>query len=373
MGVPDFEALASAGIQKLRAYDPGHDIVALRRRFPGGALVELGSNENPYGPSQRALDALLGTLPELHRYPDPLAADLKQAIADHLRLEPSQVFLGNGSHELLMMLAQAFAGPGAGVVGSEFGFAVYAIAAQAAGAKYAKAPALTVLDSMPRGHDLAAIEAAVVASTRMVYLANPNNPTGTWFSTVALDDFLSRLRSDTLVIVDEAYLEYVTDPALVSAVSLLPKYPNLVVTRTFSKAYGLAGLRVGYACAHVGLLRVLDRVRESFNVNAPGLAACMAALADHAHLQSVVRDNAAERDWLAARLRDRGLGIGPSQTNFLLIEFDREAAPFESELISRGVVLRPMVGYGLPTCLRATVGTRSENERLLQSLDQVLA
>ena len=373
MGVPDFDALANAGIRGLRAYDPGHDIVALRRRFPDAALLELGSNENPYGPSPRARDALLECLAELHRYPDPLGTALKGALARHHALDVSQVFLGNGSHELLMMLAQAFTGPRAGVVASEFAFAVYAIAAQAAGAEYAKAPALPAHDLMSRGHDLAALAATADESTRIVYLANPNNPTGTWFGTAALDDFLSQLRPDILVIVDEAYLEYVTDPALVSAISLLPKYPNLVVTRTFSKAYGLAGLRVGYACAHADLLRVLERVRESFNVGTPGLAACVAALADQAHLQSVGTSNAVEREWLAARLRERGLSVGPSQTNFLLVDFGHEAAPLESELVGRGVVLRPMVGYGLPSCLRATVGTRQENQRLLAALDEVLA
>ena len=373
MRVPDFDALANAGIRGLRAYDPGHDIVALRQRFPDAALLELGSNENPYGPSPRARDALLDCLRELHRYPDPLGTSLKQALARHHSLDASQLFLGNGSHELLMMLAQAFAGPGAGVLASEFAFAVYAIAAQAAGARYARAAALPRLDTMPRGHDLDELAAAVDESTRMIFMANPNNPTGTWFGTAALDDFLSRLPGDVLVVVDEAYLEYVTDPALVSAITLLSKYPNLVVTRTFSKAYGLAGLRVGYACAHPDLLRVLERVRESFNVGTPGLAACAAALGDQEHLRSVVGDNAVEREWLAARLRERGLSVGPSQTNFLLIDFGRDVAALEAELVSRGVVLRPMAGYGLPSCLRATVGTRPENERLLAALDQVLA
>jgi len=373
MGVPDFEALANAAIQRLRAYDPGHDIVALRGRFPNGGLLELGSNENTYGPSPRALAAMLECVPDLHRYPDPLGTSLKQAIADHLLLDPGQIFLGNGSHELLMMLAQAFAGPGADVVASEFGFAVYAIAAQAAGASLSKASALPVTATMARGHDLESLAAAVGETTRIVYLANPNNPTGTWFSTAALDEFVSRLRDDILVVVDEAYLEYVDDPALVSAISLLSKHPNLVVTRTFSKAYGLAGLRVGYACAHVDLLRVLERVRESFNVNTLGLAACMAALADQDHVRLIGRSNAEERVWLAAQLSERGLAVGPSQTNFLLADFGRPAAPIESELISRGVVLRPMAGYGLPTCLRITVGSRAENQRLLLALDQVLA
>lgn len=372
MAVPDFDALAHPGIRGLRAYDPGHDIVRLRRKFADAGLVELGSNENSYGPSPRAGDAVLACLPEMHRYPDPLGTDLKAALAAQLGLSPAQIFLGNGSHELLMMLAQVFAGPSADVLASEFGFAVYAIAAQAADARFIKVPALPTGSPMPRGHDLAAIEAGINERTRLVYLANPNNPTGTWFSTAALDDFLSRQGPDALVIVDEAYLEYVTDPELVSATSLLPKYPNLVVTRTFSKAYGLAGLRVGYVCAHPELLRVLERVRESFNVSLPGLAACAAALTDQDHLQAVRRGNAQEREWLAAELRGRGLAVPPSQTNFLLADLGRDASPIESALVHRGVVLRPMIGYGLPSCLRITVGLREENLRLLKAFDEVL-
>jgi histidinol-phosphate aminotransferase len=272
-----------------------------------------------------------------------------------------------------MMLAQAFAGPDADVVASEFGFAVYAIAAQAAGASFTKAPGLAATNNMARGHDLKSLAAAVGANTRLVYLANPNNPTGTWFSTCSLDEFVSQLRSDILVVIDEAYLEYVDDPELVSAISLLPKHANLVVTRTFSKAYGLAGLRVGYACAHAGLLSVLERVRESFNVNGPGLAACAAALTDQAHLASVKRRNADERRWLVDKLRERALTVAASQTNFLLADFGADASAIESELVRLGVVLRPMAGYGLPTCLRITVGTRSENQHLLLMLDEVLA
>ena len=372
MAVPDFDAMAQPGIQGLRAYDPGHDIVTLREKFAGKALLELGSNESPYGPSPRARQAALDSMSSLHRYPDPLGTGLKLALAEHLGIAPRQLMLGNGSHELLMMLAQVFAGPGADVVASEFAFAVYAIAAQSAGANFSKASAQPG-GPMARGHDLAAIGAAIGERTRMVYLANPNNPTGTWFSHALLDEFLSRQRPDLLVVVDEAYLEYVTDPALESAVSLLSRYPNLAVTRTFSKAYGLAGLRVGYLCAHPDLLQVLERARESFNVNSPGLAACAQALADQGYLQTVRDGNAEEREWLAGQLRRRGLGVGASQTNFLLLDFGRDVAALESALVHSGVILRPMSGYGLPTCLRITVGTRDDAVRFLHVLDQVLA
>ena len=370
MAGPDFQALAQPGIRGLRAYDPGHDIVALRRRFP--ELLEAGSNESPFGPSASAREALLATLSALNRYPDPLGAGLRDALARRHGLARAQIVLGNGSHELLMLLGQVFAGPGAGVLASQFGFAVYAIAAKAAGAGFVEAKALPAESEMPRGHDLKALAALVGGSTRLVYLANPNNPTGTWFSLASLEQFLLSVPRDVLVVVDEAYIEYSSDPELASAIPLLASHPNLVVTRTFSKAYGLAGLRAGYACAHPSLLDVLERARESFNVNACALAACEAALADVAHLETVRSLTVVEREWLAAGLRTLGVDVSPSQTNFLLADFGRDAAAIEANLLGRGIVLRPMTGYGLPACLRMTVGTRADNERLLKALGQVL-
>jgi histidinol-phosphate aminotransferase len=372
--LPDFAGWAQGGVRGLRAYDPGHDIVVLRRQAGEAGLIELGSNENAWGPSPAAVHALHGSAGALHRYPDPLGQDLRAAIAAGLSLSPAQVLLGNGSHELLMQVAQAFAGPAAGVVASQFGFAVYAIAAQAAGASFHAAPAFEADAPMPRGHDLAAIAAAVEAraDTRVVYLANPNNPTGTWFDTAALDAFLQRVGRDRLVVVDEAYLEYVTDPALASAVSLLPRHPNLLVTRTFSKAHGLAALRVGYACAHPALLSVLERLRESFNVNGPALAAAGASLGDAGHLAQVRESNARERERLRTGLRALGLAVAPSQTNFLLLDLGRDASALEAALLRRDVVPRPMRGYGLPGCLRLTVGLPEENTRLLDALGEAL-
>lgn len=370
---PDFESLAQPGIRGLCAYDPGLDLVALRRRHAGGWLVELGSNENSFGPSPAARAALLDALSSVHRYPDPLGSDLKRALSARHGVPVGSLLLGNGSHELLMMLAQVFAGPGQGVVASRFGFAVYALAARAAGADLRLAEALPAGHPMARGHDPAALLAAVDASTRLLYVANPNNPTGTWFARDALGRLMAAVPPEMLVVVDEAYIEYATAPGLESALALLPQHPNLIVARTFSKAYGLAGLRVGYLVAHPGLVAVMERVRESFNVNGPGLAACAAALGDSAHLAWVRERNAAEREALADALAARSLAVSPSQTNFLLVDFQRAAAPVEAGLVARGVIPRPMGGYGLPTCLRLTVGTRDENRRLLGALDEVLA
>ena len=225
---------------------------------------------------------------------------------------------------------------------------------------------------MQHGHDLAELRAAIGPRTKLVYLANPNNPTGTWFGADEFAAFMASVPADVIVVMDEAYAEFVDAPDCASALPLVARHANLVVTRTFSKAYALAGLRIGFAVADPGLVAVMERVRESFNVNALGLAAAEAALGDAAHLQASVAGNAAQREALTNALRERGLHVSPSQTNFLLVAFGDRASQVEANLVSRGVVLRPMRGYGLGDYLRITVGTASENERLLAVLDEVL-
>jgi histidinol-phosphate aminotransferase len=298
---------------------------------------------------------------------------LKRALAAKHSVAVENIVLGNGTHELLMQFAQVFAGAGDDVVAAQYGFAVYALAAQAAGATLRLAPALPKDHAMPRGHDLDALLAAITPRTKLVYLANPNNPTGTWYSQAAFAGFLAKLPPSVLVVVDEAYAEFVDAPDYASALPLLAQHPNLIVTRTFSKAYALAGLRVGFAIAHPDCIAVMERVRESFNVNAFGLAAAEAALADDVHLAASVAGNRGQRDALAAALRQRGLTVSPSQTNFLLVEFGEATAQIEAALVARGVILRPMGGYGLGDCLRITVGTAQDNARLLAALDEVMA
>jgi histidinol-phosphate aminotransferase len=364
-----FSALAQPGIRGLRAYDPGHDLVALRARHD--LLVELGSNENPQGAAPAARIAMLDAMHQIHRYPDPLGGDLKRALAARHDVDPTQLVLGNGSHELLMQFAQVFAGPGDEIVASQYGFAVYALAAQAAGATLRQAPAFPRGHAMARGHDLDAIASLLTPKTRIVYVANPNNPTGTWFSREAFDAFIARVPADVLLVVDEAYAEYgeADGKDYASALHWQSVHRNLVVTRTFSKAHALAGLRVGYAVANAGLVAVMERVRESFNVNGIGLAAAQAVLDDDEHLRWSLARNAEQRALLANALRERGWFVHPSLTNFLLVEFGERTQAIEAGLLAQGVVVRPMGGYGLPGCLRITVGEAGENRRLLAALD----
>jgi histidinol-phosphate aminotransferase len=365
-----FEAsrLANRTTSALRAYDPGHDLPTLRRRF-GAELAELGSNETVLGPSPDALAAIVDALPEVLRYPDPQGGALKRALAGHWSVEPAQIALGNGSHELLMLLAQCFADTSTSIVYSEFGFAVFPIATSAVGASPIRVSALPVDHATaPLGHDLDAMAAAVRADTRLVYLANPNNPTGTWFTESALENFLGQIPDSCLVVVDEAYQEFVDAPGVGTAVRFLDRYPNLVVTRTFSKAYALAGLRVGYLLADAGVVDVLERLRESFNVNGLAQVAALAALADAEHLDNVCRWTRAERQWLSGELSTRGYRVLPSQTNFILVDLSEDAGPLERHLFERGVIVRPMGGYGLGHTVRISLGNRAENERLLAAL-----
>jgi len=368
-GAPfDAAVLANAATAALRAYDPGHDLPALRRRF-GPAIAELGSNENPLGPSPRALEAMHAALTGAWRYPDPRGLALKSALSARLGVAIERIALGNGSHELLMLLAQCFADAAHSVVFPEYGFAVFPIATAAAGARPIRVPAFPRDHaSAPYGHDLDALAAAVRADTRIVYLANPNNPTGTWFDDDALARFLARVPRDVLVVVDEAYHEYVDAPGLSGAMRFADRHPNLVVTRTFSKAHALAGLRVGYLVADASTVAVIERLRESFNVNHVALAGAEAALADGGHLERVRAFNRSEREWLRAALGARGYRALPSQTNFLLVDLARDAAEFERHLFECGVIVRPMGGYGLGHTVRIGIGSRAENQRLLDAL-----
>lgn len=365
----DFLARAVPGVQKLSPYVPGKPVDELARELnldPAG-IVKLASNENPLGPSPKALEAIRAELAELTRYPDGNGFELKSKLAARCGVGVAQVTLGNGSNDILDLVARAWLAPGLNAVFSQYAFAVYPIATQAVGAHGKAVPAKA------HGHDLEAMLAAIDGNTRVVFIANPNNPTGTWFGPDALEHFLARVPQDVLVVLDEAYIEYAEGDELPDGLDYLARYPNLIVSRTFSKAYGLASLRVGYALSSPQVADVLNRVRQPFNVNSLALSAACAALDDADYLAESRRVNDAGMAQLEAGFAALGLNWIPSKGNFIAVDFARDAAPINQALLQEGVIVRPVAGYGMPTFLRVSIGTQAENVRFLDVLGQVLA
>jgi len=358
---------AAGPIRKLVAYDPGHDLPRLREKF-GDIIVELGSNENGWGTSPFAVEAMQRVLKDGFRYPDPLGLGLRAKLADRHDCSEEEIVLGNGSHELLMQLAQVFAEPGDEVIYSRYGFAVYPIGTRAVGATGIAVDPHPRDHTMPLGTNLANIPPAITERTKLIFVANPNNPTGTHFHIDELRALMRAVPSHIPVVVDEAYTEFANAPGLDSAITLRREFANLVVSRTFSKAYGLAGLRVGYLVAHREVCELINRLRESFNVNLLGLAAAEAALDDVDHLARVRDGVLTQRARIVDAVTSLGWFAFPSQTNFLLVDFGRKAQPIEDAIFERAVIVRPMVPYGLPNCLRITIGNPDETDRLIAAL-----
>lgn len=372
----DFERLVSGGIQKLRPYLPGKPIEVLVRemgareiRLEPANIIKLASNENPLGPSGQVIGAIQQALPKLGLYPDGSGFLLKSDLARHLSILPEQITLGNGSNELLDILARTFLEPGDLALYAQFAFDIYSLVVQAAGAQG------IVVKAKDWGHDLEAFALALETLSKppkMIFLANPNNPTGTWFDLDALTALLEATPLETIVVLDEAYSEYITLPTYPDGLSLLGRYPNLVVTRTFSKAYGLAGLRVGYAVSHPQIAGLLNRVRPPFNVNSLALTAARAALEDEAHLKKSVQLNAHGLRQLEMGLSQLELGFIPSVANFITVDVGREAVPVYEQLLHEGIIVRPLAAYDMPNHLRISVGLEKDNARLLEALQRVL-
>ena len=370
----DFKQLAVTGVQALHPYQPGKPIEELERELGISNILKLASNENPLGASPQAQAALTAALKTLELYPDGSGYQLKQAIAEKFGLHSDQITLGNGSNDVLELIARAFLDNQRAAVISEHAFAVYQIVTQAVGAELQIAKANPAdHQSMPYGHNLANLAAKITDKTRVVFIANPNNPTGTWLSTTALHSFLQRVPSDVIVVLDEAYTEYVQEAEFPNALTWLEEFPNLIVTRTFSKIYGLAGLRVGYAVSNPVIADLLNRVRQPFNVNSLALAAAQAALADDAFLQHSVDTNAAGLVQWRAACAENGWEYIPTVGNFITVDMQRPAAPLYDALLREGVIVRPIGGYGLPQHLRITIGTTAQNTRCIEALKKVLA
>jgi histidinol-phosphate aminotransferase len=367
-------SLAAAAVRELAPYVIGKPISELARELgmQESEIVKLASNENPLGPSPLALAAMREALADTWLYPDGNGHDLKQAIAQRHGVSAAQVTLGNGSNDLLVLLAESFLTAESSAVYSQYAFAIYGIAVQATGAHANVAPAYTAGHSMPLGHDLAAMLAAIDARTRLVYIANPNNPTGTWNNPEQLRTFLARVPPTVIVALDEAYFEYARRVDCPDGMELINEYPNLVVLRTFSKAHALAGVRVGYAISHPEVADVLNRVRQPFNVGIPGLAGATASLKDESQARRAVQLVDSGLEQLGAALPRLGLKPHPTAGNFVLVDVGGNGHIIYERLLRLGVIVRPVGGYGLPGCLRITIGTADQNERLIAALAKAL-
>jgi histidinol-phosphate aminotransferase len=361
-----FLAISAPGIAGLTPYVPGKPVSELERELGISGSIKLASNENPLGPGQRAREAIAAALGEIGFYPDGGGFDLRRAIAEYHGLSPACVTLGNGSNDVLDLVARTFLQPGTESVFSEHAFAVYPISTQAAGATARVAPARRY------GHDLEAMAALVNARTRVVWIANPNNPTGTWLSADALRGFVDGLPRTCVAVVDEAYTEYVSEPDFPDASLWLESHPNLIVTRTFSKAHGLAALRVGYALSDTRIADLLNRVRQPFNVNSLAQVAAAAAIRDRDHVTAAVEVNRAGMRQLTAAFDALGLPYIPSVGNFVTVDLGRPVAPINEGLLRQGVIVRPVGNYGLPHHLRISIGLPEQNARFIAALTELI-
>ena len=352
-----------AYVRAIAPYQPGKPIRELAREMglDEKHIVKLASNENPRGIGPRTRAAIEAALGEVARYPDGNGFELKQALAGRFGVGMDAIVLGNGSNDVLELVAAAFLHPSRSAVFAQHAFAVYALATQARGARLVEVPA------SHHGHDLEAMAHAITDDTAVAWIANPNNPTGTYCPAEALEAFLKRVPERVIVVLDEAYNEYLPSDKRYDSVRWLRRHANLVITRTFSKAYGLAGLRVGYALAHPGVADVMNRVRQPFNVNSVALAAAVAALDDMEFVAQSFAGNLAGMRRLEEGARELALEDIPSFGNFITIRVGR-AGEIYKRLLKRGVIVRPVAGYGLPEHLRVTVGTAPENERFLAAL-----
>lgn len=360
----DFKKMAVTGVQKLNPYVPGKPISELEREMGIDNIIKLASNENPLGASPLAMVAAQQALNEVGLYPDGNGFELKKALAEKHNVDMGCITLGNGSNDVLVLLAEAFLSPELNAVYSQYCFAVYPIAVQAVGAIHHQVDALGWDTDAPLGHDLDAMLKAIDDNTRVVFVANPNNPTGNHLSEQKLKDFIINVPKNVIVVVDEAYLEYSNPQEQVDASQWLGDFPNLVVTRTFSKAYGLAGLRVGYALSHPDIADVLNRIRQPFNVNSLALIAAEHSLTDRAFLERTFVENERGMKTLISTCDRLKLRYVPSKGNFLLVDFEKNASDIYMNLLKSGIITRPVANYGLTNCLRITIGTDEQMKRL---------
>ena len=360
----NYTELAPPYIRAIAPYQPGKPIAELERELGITGIVKLASNENPLGASPKAVAAMHEAIKTIALYPDGNGFELKDALTKRYGVAHNNLVLGNGSNDLLELASRAFLAPGDAAVYSAHAFAVYALATQAVGARGITVPAKEF------GHDLdAMLKAAVQQKAKMVFIANPNNPTGTYLTAAALESFLGELPDYVLVVLDEAYNEYLPPAQRYDSVSWLKKFPNLIISRTFSKAYGLAGLRVGYAIAHEQITDMMNRVRQPFNVNSIAQAAAVAALHDMDFVQKTYELNQRGMQHITAGLTKLGLSYIPSYGNFICFRIGGATAMYR-RLLELGVIVRPVANYDMADYLRVSIGLESENIKFLSALEQ---
>ncbi len=360
----EIKTLVPQWIRALAPYPPGKPIEELEREYGVYGSIKLASNENPLGPSPKAVAAIAAALGELHRYPDGNCFYLKEATARKYRVSPDNLIFGTGSNEIIELAVRTFLQPKEEAVMSEHAFVVYKLIVQAAGGVSREVPMRNLT------HDLGAMTDAITARTRIVFLANPNNPTGTIFRKREWEEFVHHLPAGVIVVVDEAYFEYVEDPDYPDSLAWHGKDRLLITLRTFSKVYGLAGIRLGFGIASPELIEVMNRVRQPFNVSSLAQVAALAALDDEEHLRRTLQCNREGMSYLRAELQRLGVEAVPSAANFLLVRVGGGARIYEA-LLRLGVIVRPMGVYDLSEYVRVTVGTASENERFIRALEQV--
>lgn len=358
--------LATVGVQALVPYLPGKPISDVQRELGLTEVVKLASNENPLGPSDKVKQAMQACFADLSRYPDGNGFALKAALSTRYGINSAQITLGNGSNEILELLARAFLTTEHEVVFSQHAFAVYPLVTQAVGS------IARVTSAVDYGHDLEAMLSAITDNTRLVFIANPNNPTGTYLTEQALSVFLAAVPDHVIVVLDEAYYEYVAKKDYPNSIDWLSLYPNLVITRTFSKAYGLAGLRVGYALSSPEMADILNRVRQPFNNNALALVAAEVAIQDSEYLAETIALNDAGMQYLTEAFSTMGLPWIESVGNFVSVDLLREANSINDALLQKGVIVRPVANYELPNHLRISIGTEAENKFFISALKSTL-
>jgi histidinol-phosphate aminotransferase len=357
--------LAVESIAGLQPYVPGKPIEELQRQYGVRDVIKLASNESPIGPSQAAQAAIALATRDLTRYPDGNGYALKLALSEKFQVDANQITLGNGSNDVLELIARCFASPADEVIFSQHAFAVYPLVTQAIGATLVEVPAKQY------GHDLTAMQQAVTEKTKLIFIANPNNPTGTHIPATEVHSFLQSVADNVIVVLDEAYVEYGDED--VNSIDWLRQFPNLIICRTFSKAYGLAALRIGYSVSHPDVADILNRLRQPFNVNSPALAAALAVLDDEAYLQRSIGVNREGCDQLVAGFEALGLAYIPSAGNFIAVQVPGDALALYEALLRKGVIVRPIALYGMPHHLRVSIGLPDENQRFLDALGQLLA